>query len=215
MSDCCSPQGYRQIFSEKSARADARRYRRKGLDPTSRRIVDILKKHGVKDRTLIDVGGGIGAIEIELLKDGLGRAVSVELTPTYEEVASDLLRESGHEDRVERSVMDFAEAGGVIGPADLVVMNRVICCYPDMPRLAGAAADHTRSMLVMSFPNRRWWTRLALSLANLGLRVTRRQFRIFLHMPHLIMATAEQHGLRTRLNEPGRFWQVVALERVA
>jgi magnesium-protoporphyrin O-methyltransferase len=215
MSDCCSPQGYRQIFSERSARADARRYRRRGLDPTSRRIVDILKREGVKDRTLIDVGGGIGAIEIELLKHGLGRAVSVELTPTYEEVARDLLREAGYEDRVERSVMDFAEAGRSIGSADLVVMNRVICCYPDMPRLAGAAADHARGMLVMSFPNRRWWTRLAFSLANLGLRVTRRQFRIFLHTPHLIIATAELHGLRTRLNQPGRVWQVVALERTA
>ena len=215
MSDCCSPQGYRQIFSERSARADAKRYRRRGLDPTSRRIVEFLKRHEPKGRTLLEVGGGIGAIEIELLKEGLSRAVSVELTPTYEKVAAALLREAGFEDRVERSVMDFAEAGADVEAADLVVMNRVICCYPDMPKLAGAAADHARGMLVMSFPNDRWWTRLALTLANVVLRITRRQFRVFLHPPHLIVRTAEQHGLRPRLNQRGRFWQVVALERAA
>ncbi len=215
MGDCCSPKGYRQIFSERYARADARRYRRRGLDPTSRRIVELLRERGVRDRTLLEVGGGIGAIEIELLKEGLTRAVGVELTPTYEEVATALLDESGFADRVERHVMDFVEAGADVGPADFVVMNRVICCYPDMPRLAGAAADHARGMLVMSFPNGRWWTRLALTLANVGLRVARRQFRIFLHPPQLVVATAEQHGLRTRVNQPGRFWQVVALERAA
>jgi hypothetical protein len=84
-----------------------------------------------------------------------------------------------------------------------------------MPKLAGAAADHARGMLVMSFPNDRWWTRLALTLANVVLRITRRQFRVFLHPPHLIVRTAEQHGLWTRLNQRGRFWQVVALERSA
>ena len=109
--------------------------------------------------------------------------------------------------------MDFAEAGAGVAAADIVVLNRVVCCYPDMPRLAGAAADHARRLLVLSFPNSRWWTRLGLAVGNVALRVTRRQFRIFLHPPDQIVATAERHGLRTRLNEPGRVWQVVAFER--
>jgi hypothetical protein len=81
MSDCCTPKGYRQLFSEKGARSQAKRYRRKGLDPTTRRLVELLKLRGLRDRTLLEVGGGIGAIQIELLKAGLSRAVSVELTP--------------------------------------------------------------------------------------------------------------------------------------
>jgi hypothetical protein len=31
------------------------------------------------------VGGGIGVIQIELLRAGITRAVNIELTPTYEE----------------------------------------------------------------------------------------------------------------------------------
>src|SRR5439155_27073391 len=108
MTDCCTPKGYRWVFSERSARAEAKRYRRKGLDVTSRRIFDFVKKQGVEDRTVLEVGGGIGAIQIELLKAGAAHAVSVELTPTYEEAATDLLREMGLEERVERRIMDFA-----------------------------------------------------------------------------------------------------------
>lgn len=215
MSDCCTPRGYRLIFSERSARAQARRYRRRGLDPTSRRVVDLLRRRVLQGRTLLEVGGGVGAIQVELLRAGLARASSIELTPTYEEAAGELLRETGFEDRVDRRVMDFAESGSDVPAADIVVMNRVLCCYPDMPRLAGAAAHHARELLVLTFPRDSWWTRLALRLGNLALRATRREFRVFLHPPAQIRATAEQHGLRTVLDRVGPFWQVVALERPA
>ncbi|HEV2033502.1 MAG TPA: class I SAM-dependent methyltransferase [Candidatus Dormibacteraeota bacterium] len=215
MSNCCTPKGYRQIFSEKNAASEARRYRRAGLDGISRRIADFIKNRGVEGKTLLEVGGGIGAIEIELLKAGMAQAVNVELTPTYEAVAGELLVQAGLADRVERRVMDFVEAGTEVGTADVVVMNRVICCYPDMPKLAGAAAERAREVLVMSFPNDRWWTRLGLTLTNFGFRVIRMQFRVFIHPPSLILAAVEERGFRTRLNRPGLVWQLVALERNA
>jgi hypothetical protein len=92
-------------------------------------------------------------------------------------------------------------------------MNRVICCYPDMPKLAAAAAERTRRSLVLSFPNSHWWTRLGLTAVNLGFRVFRVQFRVFAHQPKLILATVERHGFTTRFNQRGLVWQVAALER--
>jgi 2-polyprenyl-3-methyl-5-hydroxy-6-metoxy-1,4-benzoquinol methylase len=213
LSECCSPIGYRRIFSEKRARAAATRYRARGLDSTSGRIVDLLLKHGVEGRTVLEIGGGIGALQIELLRAGANHAVSVELTPTYEEAASRLLREASLPDRVERRVLDFVAAGADVEAADIVVMNRVICCYPDMPRLAGAAADHCRGVLVMSFPKRRWWTRVLLSVGNFGLRVTRREFQVFLHSPDGIRYTAELRGLRALATQRGLFWEIAAWER--
>ena len=215
MSDCCTPRGYRRIFSQRSAEGEAKRYRRRGLDVTSKRIVDLLRSRGVEGSTVLEVGGGVGAIQIELLKAGASRAVSIELTPTYEEAASALLRETGFQDRVQRRVVDFVDAGPEVEAADIVVMNRVVCCYPDMPRLTGSAADHTRRLLVMSFPKSRWWTRLLLGMANLGMRLVRLEFRTFLHEPAAILRTAEGHGLETRSDQPGLFWEVAALERSA
>lgn len=215
MSNCCSPKGYQWIFSERRARAEAKRYRRKGLDATSRRIVDFLKTDGVEGKTVLEVGGGIGAIQIELLKAGASRAVSVELTPTYEKVAVDLLREAGLEDRVERTVIDFAEGAGQVSGADVVILNRVICCYPDMPRLAGAAADHARQLLVMSFPRRTWWLRFGLRIGNALLSLARREFHIFLHPPKEIVAASRQHGLQPVLAQEGVMWIVAAMRRAA
>ena len=213
MSDCCTPKGYRQIFSEKNAAGEAKRYRRKGLDGTSKQILDFIREQGVEGKTLLEVGGGIGAIEIELLRAGMGRAVNVELAPTYESAASELILEAGLGDRVERRVMNFTEADTSVEAADVVVMNRVICCYSDMPKLASAAAVRAKGMLVMSFPNYRLWTRLGLTIVNLVFRVIRMQFRVFLHPPVRILAAVEQRGFKTRLNQPGLIWQIVALER--
>jgi magnesium-protoporphyrin O-methyltransferase len=215
VSNCCSPKGYRWVFSEKEARREAKRYRRKGLDATSRRIVDFLMAQGVTGRTVLEVGGGIGAIQIELLKAGAARATSIELTPTYEDIAMGLVREAGLEDRVERHVMDFADAAATVSEADIVVLNRVICCYHDMPKLAGAAADHAREVLALSFPREGWWIRAGIGFMDLILRVARREFQVFYHPPNKILATCEQHGLKTVVNQPGLAWTVAAFRRAA
>jgi len=215
VTDCCSPKGYKWVFSERSARAEARRYRRRGLDGTSRRIVDFLKSQGVEGRTVLEVGGGIGTVQIELLKAGAARAVSIELTPTYEDVAARLLSDAGLTDRVERKVTDFAQAASQVEGADVVIMNRVICCYPDMPRLAGAAADHARQLLVLSYPTGAWWMRAGLGISNLLLWLLRREFHIFVHPPEEIIAATKRRGLEPILDQRGPVWTVAALRRSA
>ncbi|HEX9362986.1 MAG TPA: methyltransferase domain-containing protein [Candidatus Dormibacteraeota bacterium] len=212
---CCSPKGYRWVFSERSARSEARRYRRKGLDATSRQIVDFLKSQGVEGRTVLEVGGGIGAIQIELLKAGAAHATSVELTPSYEEVAKNLLEEAGFTDRADRQVKDFAASAAEVDGADIVVMNRVLCCYHDMPGLAGAAADHAQRLLILSYPRRTWWTRASFAVFNWFLALLRREFHVFVHKPQDITATAGAHGLAPILDRRGAFWTVAALRRTA
>ena len=215
MSDCCTPKGYRWVFSERSARAEARRYRRKGLGGTSREIVDYLKTQGVGGQSVLEIGGGIGAIQIELLKAGASGAVSVELTPTYEAAAVGLLEDGGMRDRVQRQVIDFVDAASAVESADIVILNRVLCCYHDMPRLAGAAANHTRRLLVLSYPRRTWWTVASFAVFNWFLGLMRREFHIFVHEPQEITATARAHGLELVLDRRGPFWTVAALRRSA
>ena len=159
---------------------------------------------------MLEVGGGIGAFEIELPREGATRATNVELTPTYEEAAGELLHEAGSLDRVDRRVGDFVDAD--LDAADLVILNRVVCGYPNMPRLAAAAAKHAGSTLILTFPNDRWLTRIGLTLVNFGFRVVRVQFQVFLHPPDGILAAVEDNGLRAQLNHRGLVWQTAALE---
>jgi predicted O-methyltransferase YrrM len=145
VSGCCDPRGCDQFFGSRFARRVAARYRKRGLDKTATRIVAFLEREGVEDATVLEIGGGVGEIQLELLKRGAARAVNLELSPAYDGEARALLREAGIADeRVDRLLHDIAEAPEAVEPADVVVLHRVVCCYPDYERLLGAAAWRAR-----------------------------------------------------------------------
>jgi magnesium-protoporphyrin O-methyltransferase len=201
------------MFGRKQAEADARDYRRKGLDAEARRVVDFLVARGIGGGTVLEIGGGVGAIQIELLRAGARRAANVEISPAYEPIALELAREHGMAERVERRVADFAHENTEVAPADAVVMHKVVCCYPDMPGLVRPAAARARRWLVLTFPAGRWWIRAGLRLVNLGQAIFRSPYRAFAHDPQAIVAIAESAGLRQAFARRGLLWQLVALER--
>src|SRR5438874_2705819 len=137
MSGCCTPSGYRKVFGERAARRDLRKYRRRGLDRAASRIVRFLTDGGVDGDSVLEVGGGVGAVQLELLKAGAARTTNVELSPEYEPYAAELL---DGDTRVERRLGDFVRDASEIAAADDVVLHRVVCCYPDAEALVGAAA---------------------------------------------------------------------------
>jgi len=210
MAACCDPIDYRRLFSRKSAARDLRHYRRRGLTGTSLELVGLAGDvHGV---SVLDVGGGIGAIELELLEAGAARATNVELSGGYEEAAGELIAERGLEGRVERRVGDFVTAE--LEPHDVVVLHRVVCCYPDADALVGAAADHTKRTLLLTYPQERVWMRTGLRLINVWLRLTRCGFRTYMHPVARIVATAEARGLRLERRERhGLLWESAVFAR--
>ncbi len=210
---CCSGKGCDEFFDDRAAQRDARRYRRKGLDGNARRIVELVQRRGVEGKTVLEVGGGIGAIQLELLLAGAVRAVNVELSPAYDRYAADLLQAGGLEDRVDRRLLDFAERSEELGSADVVVLHRVVCCYPDYETLVGAAADHARGQLLLTFPRDVWWIRLGLRTINRLQRLRRKAFRVYLHAPVAILDVATAHGLEVAAREGSRLWELVSLER--
>ena len=164
---------------------------------------------------MLEIGGGVGALEVELLRRGADRAVNVELSPAYEAFARDLLAESGLAERVERRVGDLVEEPGLVGAADVVVMHRVVCCYPDMPALVGAAADKARKALALTYPRDAWWTRLGAAAVNLFMRLTRNEYRSFIHPPARIRGVVASHGLHATREHHGVLWQLAAFERAS
>jgi magnesium-protoporphyrin O-methyltransferase len=211
MSCCSAPSGYDELFGKKQARRDASRYRRKGLDKAARWIVETVRGQGSEGATVLEPGGGVGAIELELLKAGAAHAVVVELSPGYEEAATQLAREAGVEDRIDRRLGDFAADG--VGPADVVVMHRVVCCYPDYESLLGTAAEHARRVLVFTYPPRHLGSRAFFALGNLWMRVRGREFRAFAHPPQALIATVQAHGFRPFAFRRAAIWQGAAFVR--
>jgi cyclopropane fatty-acyl-phospholipid synthase-like methyltransferase len=212
MANCCSRQGYDEVFTDRLAHRDAQRYRRRGLDATARRLVGFLARRRV-DGTVLDVGGGVGAIGLELLKAGADRAVTVELSHGYDEDAAGLARDAGLEDRVERRALDFAQPTADLPPAEVVVMHRVVCCYPDYEALLGAASTRAGRLLAFSFPRSTWWTRAGNGLANLLVRFRSSAFKSYVHPPAALISTVERHGFRLTAEHEGLLWRVAGFER--
>jgi hypothetical protein len=210
---CCDPNGLGDAFGEKQAAADARAYRNKGLDADARRVVVFLAERGIAGGTVLEIGGGVGAIQVDLVRAGAAHAHNIEISPHYEASARELAAEGGVADRVERVVADFVAAAATIPPADAVVVHKVVCCYPDMTSLVRSAAERTRRWLVLTYPADRWWIRAGLRAANLAQTVFRSRYRVFFHEPREIQAIAERNGLRPALMHRGLFWQFVAMER--
>jgi magnesium-protoporphyrin O-methyltransferase len=210
---CCSAKGCDEFFTDRVARRDADRYRSQGLAKNARRLVDFVCRQGIEGRTVLEVGGGIGAIQLELLQAGAERAENIELSHAYEPYAAELLRAAGLEDRVQRRLLDFADAANDVRPADVVVLHKVVCCYPDYERLVGAAAAHTTHQLALTYPRGSWWMRLGILVANLLERLRRRTFRAYVHPPAAMIAVARSHGLEPIARHRGPLWEFCGLER--
>jgi 2-polyprenyl-3-methyl-5-hydroxy-6-metoxy-1,4-benzoquinol methylase len=176
MSSCCPSRDYLRFFNQRFARRLANRYRKRGLDPTAQTMVEFLRELGIEGASVLEVGGGVGEIEIELLQAGAARAQNLELSPAYQQEAHTLAGQAGVQGRLDWRLHDLAEDPGAVAPADLVVLHRVVCCYPDYERLLGAAADHAGRALVFSYPPRNVLSRAFYGVFNLVMRLTRSSF---------------------------------------
>jgi 16S rRNA G966 N2-methylase RsmD len=176
-------------------------------------MVEFLELRGIEGASVLEIGGGVGEIQIELLKRGAGRAVNLELSPAYEEEAKRLLREAELDDRAERRLHDIAVEPEGVEPADIVVLHRVVCCYPDYERLLSAAAERARRLLVFSYPPRNVVSRAFVGAVNLAFRLLGREYRSFAHPPSAMLGLLGERGLRRTFAHHTPIWQVAGLER--
>lgn len=170
------------LFDRKRAESDLQTYRQKGpSNKSTRLLLDGLSDLDLHDATLLDVGGGIGVIQHELLEKGVANSMLVEASPAYLEVAEDEARRRGHENRTAYRYGDFVELAPDIPHADLVTLDRVICCYPHMERLVRASTEKANRWYGVVYPKERWYTRLGERVANLYFRIRRMDFRTYVH----------------------------------
>jgi magnesium-protoporphyrin O-methyltransferase len=158
----------------------------------------------------------VGAVHLGLLERGAASAVDVDLSRPYIEAARDEAARRGVAERVRHVHGDFAtaEVAERIEPADLVALDRVVCCHPDVVGLVGRAAERTRRRLAIVLPRRNLATRTWLLFENLVQRLRADPFRAYLHPHEQVLATARAAGLEpVESRSLGFVWRLLVFER--
>lgn len=213
MSCCAQCRGIEDMFGDRMARRQLRQYRRKGAPKATRWLIDAVAGEGVEGLAFLDVGGGIGAVQHELMARGAAGGTSVEAAPAYLAVARGEAEARGHADRIRYVPGDFVERAGELDRADVVTLDRVVCCYPDMPRMVGAAGSLARRAVGLVMPRRTRLIRWGVALVNLVQRLRRHPFRVFVHDPEEVEAVLGEHGLSRRHLREGVLWRVAVYGR--
>lgn len=198
MACCCSSvcDATERQFGEKRASKDLEQYRKKGPGPTARMLRDGLGEAGAVNGDALDVGAGVGAIAFELLERGARSAVGVDMSPSYVAAASSEAVRRSRSDAVRFIQGDFVAAAAHLPAADVVTLDRVVCCYPDETALLDESLAHARRCIALSYPRDRWYVKMVIGFENLVRQVRGNPFRTFVHSPAAMQQRIEGAGFR-------------------
>jgi len=202
------------MFDPRVARRELKRFRRGGPAASTLRLLALMDQAGRPEgATLLDVGGGVGAIHHILLERGFSRATQVDASSAYLAVAQEETTRLGHGDRVTFRHGDFVTVEGELATFDAVTLDRVVCCDPDYERMLGAAAKHAGRFVAFTYPRPRWIVRTVVQCGNRVRALMRRPFRAYVHDPAAMAAVLARHGF-ARTAAGGTFiWAAEVFDR--
>jgi SAM-dependent methyltransferase len=220
LADCCQSDADPRIqrwFDRKVRRLDAA-----GdafpMRPTSVRLLGELA-HAVKaGPTVLELGCGPGALALALLERGAFKVTGIDLSPESITVARRRTAEAGFGDRTDFQVGDGAVVP--LEPHDWVVLDKVLCCYPDLDALLARSIAAARRRYVFVVPDSRSWrgflARLLMRIENLTYELRRQPCPGYVHDLRVIEARLAAAGFRLA-QQPVlfRLWYLAVFDRVA
>jgi magnesium-protoporphyrin O-methyltransferase len=216
MGGCCGEgiPSCERVFDRRTADADLRDLRRKGPPWATSALVDALADGLELDGlTVVDIGAGVGAVHLALLERGARRAVDVDGSTAYVAAAREEAERRGLADRVSHVVGDVTVVGPGIEPADLVALDRAVCCYGDAEGLMRVAATLARRRIGFVLPRDTWWLRAGVTIANPVLFRGSAGYRMHVHPAARVADPLRAAGFRPLSARDGRVWRVEAWER--
>jgi len=210
---CCQCQGIENMFDKKAANRQLKRYLKKGPSKTTSMLLDAIHKKGVQGLNFLDIGGGIGAIQYDLIKAGASNGTSIEASSAFFDVVKEEALQNGLAERVNFKYGDFTATASDVDSADIVTLDKVICCYDDMSELVGLSSKLARKIYAVIYPRDVWWTKLALLMVNFYPRIKGSSFRVFIHPTKKVEEIIFGNGLKRNYYATTLFWQVAIFTR--
>ena len=205
---CCQCQDIEGMFDKKAAKRELKRYLKKGPSKTTKMLLDAINKEGVQGLNFLDIGGGIGAISHDLIKWGALDGTSIEASLAYIDVIKKEMDQNLINEKVIYKHGDFTTIASDLDSADIVTLDKVICCYDDMVELVGLSSKLARKIYAVVYPRDNWWTKLLLPIINLYPRIRGSSFRVFIHPTEKVEDIIFDNGFKRNYYATRFFWQV-------
>jgi 2-polyprenyl-3-methyl-5-hydroxy-6-metoxy-1,4-benzoquinol methylase len=210
---CPQCHGIESMFNSGMAERELKDYRAHGPQKTTRMLLDAIKASSVAGLSLLDIGGGVGAIQHELFKVGVNKLTAVDGSSAYLWSARQEAERVGHVGQVNYFHGDFVELAPRIPQADIVTLEKVICCYPDMQKLVGLSSARAGKLYGVVFPCDTWWMKAGAWVLNFIQGLRHNNFRFFVHPTAEVDAIVRGNGLERRAYHKTLFWQVIIYAR--
>ncbi len=212
---CCQCQVLDATFDRNLAESELKHYLEKGMKKTTRLLVDALKSQGVRGKTLLDIGGGIGAIQHELLQSGVRHSINAEASLAYIEATKEEATRQGHADRISHHHGDFVDIANTLSPADIVTLDKVICCYDDWQGLVRQSSALARTFYGIVIPRMNLMSKLYNGWENFTLWLRRQPFRTLIHPVDAIDTMLQNNGFKQHLHQNTLVWHMKVYVRDA
>ena len=209
---CSQCVGLDEEFNPKVARRQLRRYVRRGPKRTTRWLLEAIRDRKLEEPSVLDIGGGVGEIQHELASDGVTDVTGVDASSAYLEQCRLEAERRGYADRAKHIFGSFTDLHNQVDPADIVTLDRVICCFDDVDTLVDRSVAKARALYGLVYPRETWWTALGFRLVNAMQRLRRADFFVFLHPTDQVESIIAKHGFSRVFRRTSLVWQVALYE---
>ena len=194
MSCCTIPCADTNRFFSRLAGLHRLRFRWFGFEKTQRQLIAGIKAAGLEDASLLEIGCGVGQLHQALLHAGAAMATGVDISERMLDEARRLAASEELGDRAEYHLGDFVDLAGGLDPADVSILDKVVCCYPEPERLLSATLDKTRRVIALTYPRDRRLTRVGVALMAAFMKLLGSGFRPYVHDPDEIRRWITDRG---------------------
>ncbi|MDH5655465.1 MAG: class I SAM-dependent methyltransferase [Spirochaetia bacterium] len=205
---CRQCTGVKRLFDDKTAKKELKRYRKKGPSKTTRILLDFIIKENAETKTLLDIGGGVGAVQHGLFEAGISKSTDVDASISYLNAAKKLSEEKGSFDQSEFVEGDFTDETIQPEPADIVTLDRVICCYDEMEKLVGKSSSLAGKIYGVVYPRETWYVYAGHYLSKFLMFMICHPFRMYVHPHRDVDRIIQKNGFLRKYHGQSFFWRI-------
>ena len=205
--NCCCPHANsaNRIFSF-FAGSHRKRFEKKGFEPSQKQLMEGLEQAGYQDAKILEIGSGVGHLHQTLLENGAASAVGIDLATKMIEEARYWAEERRLADKTEYVQGDFMEMKDSLPDAEVTVLDKVVCCYPDADGLIHSSLNKTSRVYALTYPRDRWYVHAMMGFAVLVMKILRFKFRPYMHAPEDIERWITETGFDKQYQNHNLVW---------